>query len=221
MIAAALLLASMQTVDPYAGAAAVSYDQRIRLVPYQANSVTDLAVSTGFAAVVEFESDEAVETVVVGDSEGWLVTPTRQGNRLVIKPQGGGATNLTVFTNLRRYVLLLQPGGGQDTLILRYTYPRPNTATAAATGSANYRMSGAKAITPTLVTDDGQRTRIVWSSDAAMPAVFLVDNNGREALVNGRVEGGAYLVEGVGKRLVFRLGQATAYATRRIARSSK
>lgn len=221
MIAVALLLASMQAVDPYAEAAAVSYDQRIRLVPYQANSVTDLAVASGFAAVVEFESDEAVETVVVGDSEGWLVTPNRQGNRIVIKPQGGGATNLTVFTNLRRYVLLLQAGGGQDTLILRYTYPRMDTATALTTGSTNYRLSGAKAIRPTSVTDDGQRTRIVWSRDVAMPAVFLVDDNGREALVNGRVEGGTYLVEGVGKRFVFRLGEATAYATRRIARSSK
>lgn len=217
MIMAALLaaaLAGQQMGVPFGLA-----DPRIQVVTYNPGQVVTLPVASGYAAVVELGSDERVDSVVVGDSSGWQVTTSKRGDHVVVKPLASAtATDMVVITGERRYVFLLQPGGegGGSPFVLRFTYPdaAPVQLTAA-TPIATFRFRGAKALFPVAMYDDGKRTTISWSKDTALPAIFAVDKQGREGLVNGRMVGTDYVIEGTASRYVFRLGKAEAMASRR------
>src|SRR4051794_13873468 len=82
-------------------------------VEYQPDAVVDVPVAPGFATVIEFERGEAVETVVVGDSDNWQVSSSARGDQLVIKPKAGAApTDLVVTSDRRRYAFNLTPQAG-------------------------------------------------------------------------------------------------------------
>ncbi|PAX06427.1 type VI secretion protein [Sphingomonas lenta] len=226
----------MATAAPVAGQVPLPpplADARVRTVTFFPDQVVTLAAEPGFATVVELSPDEQVENVVVGDSAGWQVTANKRGDRLVVKPLGrAGVTNMVVVTDQRRYVFLLQAGGTGEPapFVVRFTYPpiapspgeQPAAATATVAAPAGeYRFRGTKALFPTAMRDDGQRTTISWARDVALPAIFAVDAGGREGLVNGRMVGGDYVIEGTARAYVFRLGKARAVATRRVPRAAR
>lgn len=218
LAAPALLLAALLGMAQVGFPDAMS-DPRIQTVAYVADQVVPLRVSIGYAAVVEFAPDEAVDNVVVGNSAVWQVTPNRRGDRLIVKPLAGATpTNMIVVTDVRRYVFMLEPaeGQGQAPFVLRFAYPPPAPVQlSAARLSATYRLGGNKALLPIVMSDDGARTTIGWKPDTSLPAIFATDARGHEAIVNGRMIGGDYVVEGIAPRYVFRLGKARATATRR------
>lgn len=192
-------------------------DPRIQIVPFQADQVVPLRVGFGFAVLVEFAPRELIDAVVLGNSDGWQVTPNAQGNRLVIKPlPGAAATNMIVVTDRHRYVILLEPADGQSLVpfVLRFTYDEEGQLLSQQQELRSYRMSGARSLRPVAMSDDGQRTTITWSQDTSLPAVFAVDESGKEALVNGRMIGDSYVVEGVASRYVFRAGSERTTARR-------
>jgi type IV secretion system protein VirB9 len=113
---------------------------------------------------------------------------------------------------------MLQPGsgGGQGHLVLAFTYPGDGAGNAAASDAgAAFKFAGAKALFPKAMRDDGRRTIITWDEQAALPAVFALGEGGQEAIVNGRMVGRDYVIEGAAARYVFRLGKDRAVATRR------
>ena len=58
----------------------------------------------GYQLMLEFEPDERIENVSIGDALGWQVTPNRRANLLFLKPvDRTAATNMTVVTDKRRY----------------------------------------------------------------------------------------------------------------------
>lgn len=196
-------------------------DPRIQLVTYSATQVYTLPVPPGYAAVVELGPDERVDSVVVGDSSGWQVTASKRGDHVVVKPTAGAAaTDMIVITGERRYVFLLQPGSGESAspFVMRFVYPETTPIElAAAPPTVTYRFRGAKQLYPQAMGDDGKRTTIHWGTDVALPAIFAVQKDGREAIVNGRMVEGDFVIEGTAPRYVFRLGKAEATATRRTA----
>jgi type IV secretion system protein VirB9 len=211
----ALALASAQ-VDGFTGLT----DLRIRVISYDPGQVVTLPVSPGYAAVVELGPDERVDSVVVGDANSWQVTANKRGDHVVVKPLGNATTtNMVVITGDRRYVFLLQPGGsdGSSPFVLRFIYPEAVPVTAVATSPvATFRFRGAKALFPAAMQDDGRRTIVSWGKDTPLPAIFAVGDHGREALVNGRMVGTDYVIEGTAIRYIFRLAKARAVASRRI-----
>lgn len=198
---------------------------QIRAIPYLADQVVPLQVGQGYAAIVEFAADEAIDNVVVGNSGGWQVTPNRRGDRLVVKPLAGAAqTNMIVITDVRRYVFLLGPAARQDDaqFVLRFVYPVLQPMQLAGSQvSATYRFGGIKALVPIAMSDDGRRTTITWNATTELPAIFAVDRAGREAIVNGRMVGRDYVVEGIASRYVFRLGRQKARASRNPVAASR
>lgn len=215
---ARLLLAGALAVAQ-AGASFDVSDPRIQTVTYSAGQVVGLAVASGYAAVVELGPDERVDSVVVGDSSGWQVTASKRGDHVIVKPLGGATTtDMVVITGDRRYVFLLQPGGegGPAPFVLRFVYPdEAPVALSAAAPVATFRFRGAKELYPVAMRDDGHRTTISWGRDTPLPAIFAITKDGREGLVNGRMVGGDYVIEGIAARYVFRLGKARATAVRR------
>ena len=196
-----------------------SGDRRIQLLTYDPDQIVTLAVSPGFASVVELSEDERVENVVVGNSAGWQVTANRRGDRIIVKPLGSaGPSNLIVLTGSRRYVFVLDPYG-ETSFIMRFRYPQPVqvAATVAAAGGSEplgYRFRGHKGLFPLAMSDDGRRTTIRWGEQNALPAIFAMSDGRKEQLVNGRMVGNDYVIEGAAPRYKFRYGKAEATAIR-------
>jgi type IV secretion system protein VirB9 len=206
-------------VLPQAGAG----DPRIQSVAYDADRVFLLQGAPGYQITVEFGSDEQIENVAVGDSASWQVTPNRRGDYLFVKAvQPGVATNMTVVTTARTYFFELAPIYGPSpemAYTVRFTYPggQPDSVADEAPSSepaGRYRLSGARAIRPSRIADDGRHTYIEWPRDRTLPAVYALDSEGRESLVNGAMRDDLFVIDSVVPKLVFRLDRSVARAER-------
>lgn len=206
-----------QPVPPQGYAPAAAADRRLQLLTYDPEQIVTLPVNPGFASVIELGEDERVENLVVGNSAGWQVTANRRGDRVIVKPLGGaGTSNLIVLTGQRRYVFLLDPFS-DSSFVMRFRYPAAQSAAALAAVPGvplqGYRFRGTKALYPVAMSDDGRRTTIRWSQQTSLPAVFAL-NGRKEVLVNGRMVGNDYVIEGAAPRYRFRYGKAQATAIR-------
>lgn len=198
-------------------------DARIQVISYFPDQVVPLRVAAGYAAVVEFGADERIENVVVGNSAVWQVTTNKANDHLVVKPLSlAAATNMIVITDVRRYVFLLEASADPaSAFVLRFTYPNSRPASVSQTSErASYKLRGDRKLYPIAMYDDGRRTSFTWDLKTSLPAVFAVDAQGKEALVNGRMVDGDYIVEGVAERYVLRSGKRRAVA-RRLATGAK
>ena len=126
-IAVTGFMLSVPMLLPMAAAAQVA--PNIRYVDYNADGVIRLTGHTGYQMMLEFEPGERIETVGIGDSSGWQVTPNGAGTIMFLKPIGlPPITNLSVITNLRRYNLELGAKSGlrvpqsQITYAVRFRY---------------------------------------------------------------------------------------------------
>ena len=218
-VAAALLalapapLAAQVQPQPGAG------DPRIQTVLYDADQVVRLQGAPGYQIDVEFASDEQIENVAVGDSAAWQVTPNRRGDHLFVKPiLSGVTTNMTVVTTARVYLFeLVPPAGGDVPFTVRFRYPTETAAVDDAPAAAiegRYRLSGARALRPSRIADDGTHTYIEWPRERALPAVYALDAQGQETLVNGGMREGLFVIDGVAPRLIFRIDRNVARADR-------
>ncbi|MCE9658271.1 MAG: TrbG/VirB9 family P-type conjugative transfer protein [Burkholderiales bacterium] len=68
--------------------------------------------------------------------------------------------------------------------------------------------TGSEDIVPSLVFDDGRFTYLRFANNREVPAVFHVQGDGSEALVNVRMEGDLLIVDRVSRRLMLRAGNA-------------
>ena len=202
---------------------AVREDARLRVVRYDPNNVVEITTSFGFATTVEFGTEQ-IKTVVSGDTIGWQIIP--QGNRLFVKPAerpvaGMTSTNVTVITDKRNYYLHLRNGTRKNPVfVVRFDYRNSGiTAKRAAVaaepggfGGHNYsyeitaKRKGGD-IDVKSIFDDGQFTFFEFNPKAPLPAIYLVNGDGREELANSRREGKYVVVEKVGKQFALRLGK--------------
>jgi type IV secretion system protein VirB9 len=194
---------------------------RFQSIEYAPDTVFTLRVSPGYQVVVELAPDEHIENVAVGDSGSWQVTANRRGDRLFVKAiRGDVATNMTVVTDARLYSfeLLPLPGPQPDmAYALRFRYPDPApdlAATAAEAELGRYKMRGDRALIPSGMHDDGTHTYIEWPPGRTLPAVYAIDDAGKESLVNGMMRGDRMVIDSVQAKLVFRIDDHKATASR-------
>ena len=204
-------------IRPVAGAG----DPRLQIVDYDANQVVQIQAAPGYQVTLQFGADETIENVAVGDSAAWQVSANRNGGHLYIKPLQLVPTNMTVVTNVRVYAfdLVPLPGPTPDmAYTVRFQYPSApgplQTASAELVVEGRYRLSGEQSLRPSRISDDGQHTYIEFPREAAIPAVYAVDERGNESLVNGMMRDDLYVIDAVVPRLIFRIDQHVARATR-------
>jgi len=207
-------------------ASASQSDPRLLVVTFDAGQVVRLRIATGYQTTVIFGADESVESVGIGDSDAWQVTPNARNDALFIKPlRGNSTTNMTVITTARVYSFELsvahnptdtpftvrfQTPGGELTDRQQAMLQRPGP---------QYRISGARPLRPETIRDDGVGTYIDWGDKQELPAVFTLDGNGQQVLVTGHMRDGQYVIDAVHGTLLFRLGRQTARAVRQNPRS--
>lgn len=203
-------------------------DPRIRTVGYNPNEVVWLHGHLGYQMMIEFDPAERIENISIGDSTVWQVTPNRKATLLFLKPvEHNAATNMTVVTNLRHYSFQLTaseasgPGDPDIIFDVRFLYPdaaptiievappEPPPAAPPPLNTLNfaYDSSGSKRITPLRVFDDGAATYFQFPEQMETPAIFALDNAGRESLVNFQVRGRYFVVDAIGEAFALRLGR--------------
>jgi type IV secretion system protein VirB9 len=207
-------------------ATAVTPDPRIQFVAYDPDAIVRLTGHTGYQMTIEFGDSEKVETVAVGDSIGWQITPNAAANLLFIKPIGiSRPTNMTIVTNRRRYTfeLISRSGVGApaNTIIytMRFRYPEvaaplalieslPPVSKPPNEWNRAYTYDGAPTNVPEEVFDDGNATYFRFAKDTPTPAIFVIATDGGESLVNFAVRGPYVVVEQVSQTLILRQGKA-------------
>lgn len=110
----------------------VTTDSRIKTYVYNENEVFLVVVHYGYQSSIELAIGEEVETLSIGDSYAWKITPV--GRRLFIKPlEENIHTNMTVVTNRRTYqfdIVSKMPDENIDrelVYVVRFYYPDENS----------------------------------------------------------------------------------------------
>ena len=228
MIRLALVLLTLLAAVP---AAAVPVppgpvDPRIRTIVYNPREVVTVVGQLGYQMVVSFGTGERIENISVGDSLGWQVTPNKKADLLFLKPIDRlPSTNMTVVTNLRRYnfelIAVATSTRRAQTYDVHFVYPNEELAAAANAAVPEapvsdaappdgwnfaYSYRGSKVTLPARVFDDGHFTYFQWLPSVDTPAVFAVQPDGKEALVNHITRGRYLVVEQVAAQFVLRSG---------------
>jgi type IV secretion system protein VirB9 len=201
------------------------------VVPYRADAVYRLRGYVGYQIDITFAPGERFVGLGVGDSKG--VTFAADANHLFLKPRAGHvATNLTVLTNRRTYLFDYEaeprppdPSGADVIYALRFEYPAvpvraaPSErrqverylAAAHSTRPRNYDYwyCGDPSLKPAAAWDDGVQTTLVFGAHTELPAVFALNEDGSESLVNFDVQAGRVVVQRVARRLIVRRGKLT------------
>jgi len=213
------------------------YDARIKAVAYNAADVVKIIGHYGYSTDIEFAQGEQVQSVALGDSLAWEVAP--MGSHLFVKPREDNAvTNATVVTNKRVYQLSLDarhaagltgPHSSGMFFEVRFRYPEDAAALARAEQAKaeqaqlvarldappkplnwNYYACGERSLWPSEVDDDGRFTYLRFPNAQEIPAIFIINADGSESLVNGTMRGDQYVVQTTTRQLVLRRGKSVA-----------
>lgn len=124
-----LVLLNSLTVFAFEDDLPITTDNRIKTYIYSPNEVYLLVLHFGFQSHIEFSKGEEVQTITLGDSYAWKITPLN--NRLFIKPlEKNIRTNMTIITNKRTYQFdivakELDDGDEKDLVyVIRFYYPK-------------------------------------------------------------------------------------------------
>lgn len=125
---------------------------------------------------------------------------------------------LSVAAMMLALPLCAQPGFAQTVSAGELTAASAPASAPAATPAASYRLSGDNSLRPVQIGDDGVHMYIQWSADQALPAVFAVNPQGGEEMVDGYMREGVFTVDRVYPELIFRIDKKSAKAVRTMAK---
>jgi len=235
-----LTLALAAPIDAYAQVRAwpvpSAGDSRIQTAIWHPDEMVHVRVGSATPLTMQFGQDEHITNVTMADARPWAVTVARDAGSLTVRFLPNAVmTSMIVRTDRRTYLLELEPNEAFAAIMLRFSVvanssppsaqppspfspqaqflPQSQAANVSAAGQ-RYRLTGDKALRPDAISDDGQRTYIRWSEDKALPAVFAVDETGREMTIDGFMRNGAYTIDRVWPELVFRIDRHKAVAVR-------
>lgn len=203
-------------------------DSRVRTAVYDGSEVYRLQGYVGYEIDLQFESGEYFVGLGAGDIEG--ISFVSQDNHLFIKPKAQNvATNLTVITSRRAYQLAytasaLQTQENDPNVIfaVRFNYPPSGGMPPAdasdklldQSGSArasnfDYGYCGHAAVKPVAAWDDGAHTHLRFAAKAEQPAIFVLNEDGSESLLNFSMDGDDVVIHRVVRELIVRRGKLT------------
>ncbi len=204
-------------------------ERKFRSYIYNPNEVYRYVGHYTYQGFIEFGENEKIATISMGNQTLWLFEIL--GNRLFLKPVGedSSETNMTVITDKRVYhfeLMAREAKGISDKnliFVAKFFYPddkeknlvqfpkilpsdEPNMTNISAY-NFNYQYVGESNIAPLRVFDNGTFTYFQFSKrNTEIPAIFTVDSEGFEGLVNLRVAGDYMIVERVAPQFSLRNG---------------
>ena len=195
-------------------------DPHIQTMFHDDDQVVRLVGAVGWQIMLEFGPGERIETVSIGDALAWQVTPNKRARNIFLKPLASrAATNMTVITDRNRYVFALDVGARKATTpwVVRFEYPRAVVAAieepplpAPRVLNYAYDRSGAAALLPARVWDDGKLTFFEFPETVPVPAIFVGGPGKDESLVNSATRGRLTIVQQTAPRFTLRSGNQVA-----------
>jgi type IV secretion system protein VirB9 len=208
----------------------ISSEKRFRAYVYNPNEVYRYIGHYLSQSYIEFEDEEKVQTISMGDTSSWQTVV--MDNKLFLKPILNFAnTNMTVMTNKRTYHFELDAVEAASVMeddvlfYIKFMYPEAGDKNIVILDSAkrrndlpdlrnlelynfDYEFSGSENIAPAKVFDDGEFTYMEFGNRSSyeLPAVYAVDNNGYESVVNYRVIENYMVVEQLASQFTLRNG---------------
>ena len=230
MMKTTLLLMTIAALPVQTQAQNYEPDSRLRTIDYDPAAVVRLEGCQNFQTMITLASDEHVENVGVGDSAAWQVTPNKRGNLLFVKAIAPkGYTNMSVVSDKRSYSFELRTASESDcshgriTYELRFRYPPVQSSGTPVNPAsppdpnaflpvpekrnAAYTFSGATDLVPIRVFDDGISTYMKWATGVTAPAVYALNSDNTESIVNYASRGDYFVVEQVAPAFVLRRGE--------------
>ncbi|MDB6159568.1 MAG: hypothetical protein JWO04_3274 [Gammaproteobacteria bacterium] len=200
-------------------------DSRIRTAVYDGNEVYRIHGYVGYEIDLQFEAGEYFVGIGTGDIEG--LSFVSQDNHLFIKPKARKVnTNLTVVTTRRPYQFAytasaLNSTHADDDVIfaVRFTYPPSHGDAADGIGrmfqqsaagrvrNFEYGYCGSSAVKPVAASDDGVHTRLRFAAKAEQPAIFVLNDDGSESLLNFSMDADDVVIHRVVRQLIVRRGR--------------
>jgi type IV secretion system protein VirB9 len=208
-------------------AAPAGSDRRIRYVNYDPDDVVEIEAVVGVATHIVLEPGESYVTHAFGDGKAWDFAV--KANHCFLKAVATDAdSNLTIVTDRRSYhfsLKLLTAPGAAPTFEIAFRYPDTQArkrrdevqhrAIEEGFGrngekpNLDYTMSGDLDLAPVNAWDDREFTYFKFPGQRDIPAIYVVDPDGNESIVNRHSTGPAseiVVVHKVAARWVLRLG---------------
>jgi len=230
------MLGTLYAVYAYASVP-ITTDSRIKTLVYNENEVFHLTLHYGYQSNIEFAKNEEIETISLGNSYSWKITPI--GRRLFIKPlEGAAKTNMTVITDKQTYQFEIESKDPDDNLdedlvyVVRFFYPdgnldmplpkvdtkrflpRPPVDEKSAY-NFNYSLSGSDRIAPIKVFDDGRSIYLQFpNNNAFVPNIYKFNEVGIEQQVTYSRKGEYIVVKGLASKLALRINEDVTYVYR-------
>ena len=232
----AVALAARRTPEPkpvsnLPMAMSVSTDSRIVTLDYDEASVVRLEGCVNFQTMITFGKGEHVENVGLGDSSQWQVMPNKRADLLFVKPITPKAySNMTVVSDKHTYNFELRAAPaeacdhGHAIYELRFTYaPEPSAAPPTVKDkqavptdlnalplpekrNTAYTYSGDVLLVPLRIFDDGASTYMRWADGIETPAVYALNADNTESIINYANRGDYLVIEQVARAFVLRRG---------------
>ena len=217
-------------------------DSRIRSLTYDPEKIVQVIGKTGIQSTIQFDGDERIQNVAVGDSSKWQVTPNHGATLLFVKPLAPRVrTNMTVVTDRRTYMFDLVAGDKWTTPVyaLKFSYPNEKPARPAVQTDQpaqqvalvpqpapmtadklhfDWQSKGERKLIPARVFDDGTSVYLTWNRDTPLPAILTMSEDRKEGPLNYRVSGEYIIISPIPQNMVLRYEKRMAqiWTTRRI-----
>ena len=210
-----------------------SYVGAVQVYPWSEGGLYRLYAAPEQVSDIALERGESLVSVAAGDTERWVIGDTTSGTgpqrrtHILLKPSAAGlSTNLVIATDRRVYHLELSSSPKSAMASISWTYPEdpllalrgaitsdagvtPDVAVEAL--NFDYRIEGDRpAWRPVRAFDDGHQVFIEFPpslSEGEAPPLFVTSEGGRAELVNYRLRGRYYVVDGLFSSAELRLGE--------------
>jgi type IV secretion system protein VirB9 len=197
-------------------------DPRLQTVDYRETAPIRLVAFPGAALTLVVMPGDRVRRAVISDGAAFRIAIVGDNDSLKIEPLAPGASaQLTLETSQRQYEFQLETGEGLAAAYVVRLVDRaePEEELAADTAplelTGTYKLSGKRALRPSEIGDDGERTYLQWGKYQSLPAVFGIGPTGGEEVVDGYMRDGTFVIDRVYPELVFRIDKDRAKAKRR------
>ncbi len=215
------------------------FDRRVKHINFNPQQVVKLVGHYGFSTDIEFSNQESISQIAMGDAEAWAVTPVANHIFIKPRAQNAitNMTVLTQSTtghHVYNFELMAHwsqhgahPKPNDMMFQVRFLYPnqvkaseqfkkkqrqlsqRLNSISAPTIKNQNYFYKGNDSLVPVSAFDDGRFTYITFNGKQDLPAVYLVDRDNNESLVNSNINSAfpyTIIVQRIAKQLVLRHG---------------
>ncbi len=181
--------------------------------------VLTLLPKTGMTVMLE--PGERITRITTDNSQKFDLRVSADQDSFLILPQVENAAGvLSVDTDRRNYRMRLRSSSElMAAYLVRFDYALPELKPIAESVEDKgpfwfYRLRGDRSVRPKRILDNGNQTKIIFSPEQDLPAVFAIGPTGKEQVVNGYMRDDVFVIDRVWNELVFRIDRDKATARR-------